>query len=165
MWGMYMNSLKKYKNFKEKFYKYFALTVMLAFSIWFIGGNIYNYFEKKQIQSNIHNLQHEIYNIEVIKYFNVNRISMTNRKAIIAKSVYAILEPKNYDLSPNYIKGLFIQYFTTHGWKIDENRDKPLEHIKVENQQYIIILERISLKNNNWRIVIGNNTFFEKYNL
>lgn len=141
------------------------LMVVLAFSIWFVGGNIYNYFGEKQIQRNIDDLQHEMCNIEVIKEFNISKVALTNRKAIIAKSVCAVLDPKDRDVTPNIVKESFIRYFTAHGWKINENRDKPLEHIKVENKQYVITLERISSKDNKWRIVIGNNTFFEKYNL
>lgn len=150
---------------KDKIWKYLVLTVFLVFSIWFIGGNIYNYFGERQIQRNIDDLQYKILNIEIIKKFNVSNVALTNRKAIIAKSVCAILEPKDRDLTPDFIKKLFLQYFVSHGWKIDENRDKPLEHIKVKNQQYIITLERISSEDNKWRIMIGNNTFFEKYNL
>lgn len=108
-WRMYMeNFKKKCKKTKKQVLNFFILIIILTFSMWIVGGNIYNYFEEKEIKNNI---------------------------------------------------------FVSKGWHINENREKPLEHIQAENQKYIITLERISTTNNKWRIIIGNNTFFEKYNL
>ena len=102
------NFKKKCKKTKKQVLNFFILIIILTFSMWIVGGNIYNYFEEKEIKNNI---------------------------------------------------------FVSKGWHINENREKPLEHIQAENQKYIITLERISTTNNKWRIIIGNNTFFEKYNL
>ena len=165
-WRMYMeNFKKKCKKTKKQVLNFFILIIILTFSMWIVGGNIYNYFEEKEIKNNIIDLEHELYAIEIIKNFDISNISLTNRKAIIAKSVCATLEPKDSTISPAFVKQNFMQYFVSKGWHINENREKPLEHIQAENQKYIITLERISTANNKWRIIIGNNTFFEKYNL
>ena len=168
-----MNDLKKkyqrikevIKRIKEGVLTFFIVTELLAFGIWIIGGNIYNYVAKDQIKKDIVNLEHEIYTIDIIKEFNVSNISQTNRKALIAKSVRATLEPKDSDIEPILVKETFVQYFVSQGWHITANRNDPHEYIKAENQEYIITLERISSHTNQWRIVIRYNTFFEKYNL
>ena len=92
--------------------------------MWIVGGNIYNYFEEKEIKNNIIDLEHELYAIEIIKNFDISNISLTNRKAIIAKSVCATLEPKDSTISPAFVKQNFIQYFVSKGWHINENREK-----------------------------------------
>lgn len=161
-----MNHLKKkYEMIKKYVLNFFILIIIFMFSMWIIGGNIYNYFEEKEIKNNIIDLEHELYAIEIIKDFDVGDISLTNRKAIIAKSVCATLEPKDSTISPDFIRQNFVQYFVSKGWHVKENREKPLEHIQVENQKYIITLEKISATDKKWRIIIGNNTFCEKYNL
>ena len=35
--------------------------------MWIVGGNIYNYFEEKEIKNNIIDLEHELYAIEILK--------------------------------------------------------------------------------------------------
>jgi hypothetical protein len=130
-----------------------------------IGGTVYNYVEKQQIEADIADLKSKMYRLEIMEEFNVTDSYLSKRKAIVAKSVCAILEPKNKAVSPDDIKKNLIHYFSSRGWHIHENRNSPLEHIQVENQEYIITLDRISPDYDTWRMVIGHNTFFEKYNL
>lgn len=98
------------KSAKKQVLNFFILIIILTFSMWIVGGNIYNYFEEKEIKNNIIDLEHELYAIEIIKNFDISNISLTNRKAIIAKSVCATLEPKDSTISPAFVKQ---QQFTT----------------------------------------------------
>lgn len=93
------NFKKKCKKTKKQVLNFFILIIILTFSMWIVGGNIYNYFEEKEIKNNIIDLEHELYAIEIIKNFDISNISLTNRKAIIAKSVCATLEPKDMVLA------------------------------------------------------------------
>lgn len=120
-WRMYMeNFKKKCKKTKKQVLNFFILIIILTFSMWIVGGNIYNYFEEKEIKNNIIDLEHELYAIEIIKNFDISNISLTNRKAIIAKSVCATLEPKDSTISPAFVKQNFMQYFVSKGWHINQ---------------------------------------------
>ena len=44
-------------------------------------------------------------------------------------------------------------------------KDILLGHIKASNEKYVVTLDLISSMNDEWRIQIGYNNFFEKYNL
>ena len=99
---------KSAKKTKKQVLNFFILIIILTFSMWTVGGNIYNYFEEKEIKNNIIDLEHELYAIEIIKNFDISNISLTNRKAIIAKSVCATLEPKDSTISPAFVKQNFM---------------------------------------------------------
>ena len=56
-----MNHLKKkYEMIKKHVLNFFILIIIFMFSMWIIGGNIYNYFEEKEIKNNIIDLEHEL---------------------------------------------------------------------------------------------------------
>ncbi len=138
---------------------------MSAFGVWVIGGNLYNFLAKDQIQHNINQLEMVLYSISPLEEYTVDEVSLVRRNALIAKSIRTYIIPKYADKTPEKTEQDLKSYFRNQGWKIIDERQKPSVHIQFTDQTYIVTLDLISLKENKWRIKVAHHTFFERYNL
>ena len=134
-----------------------VILILASFGIWLIGGITYNVFQKEQIHQRILALEKKAY--------DVSDFQLTNRRAIIAKSVRTYIKPTTPDKSPQIVKEEFLQYFISHGWNIKHAREKPKPYLQVQNDDYIVTLDLVSQETNTWRMIIAYNDFFERNNL
>lgn len=142
---------------KEVILNIFITVILASFEIWLIGGITYNVFQKEQIHQRILALEKKAY--------DVSDFQLTNRRAIIAKSVRTYIKPTTPDKSPQIVKEEFLQYFISHGWNIKHAREKPKPYLQVQNDDYIVTLDLVSQETNTWRMIIAYNDFFERNNL
>ena len=142
---------------KEVILNIFITVILASFGIWLIGGITYNVFQKEQIHQRILALEKKAY--------DVSDFQLTNRRAIIAKSVRTYIKPTTPDKSPQIVKEEFLQYFMSHGWNIKHAREKPKPYLQVQNDDYIVTLDLVSQETNTWRMIIAYNDFFERNNL
>ena len=142
---------------KEVILNIFITVILASFGIWLIGGITYNVFQKEQIHQRILALEKKAY--------DVSDFQLTNRRAIIAKSVRTYIKPTTPDKSPQIVKEEFLQYFISHGWNIKHAREKPKPYLQVQNDDYIVTLNLVSQETNTWRMIIAYNDFFERNNL
>ena len=142
---------------KEVILNIFITVILASFGIWLIGGITYNVFQKEQIHQRILALEKKAY--------DVSDFQLTNRRAIIAKSVRTYIKPITPDKSPQIVKEEFLQYFMSHGWSIKHAWDNPKPYLQVENDDYIVTLDLVSQETNTWRMIIAYNDFFERNNL
>lgn len=142
---------------KEVILNIFITVILVSFGIWLIGGITYNVFQKEQIHQRILALEKKAY--------DVSDFQLTNRRAIIAKSVRTYIKPTTPDKSPQIVKEEFLQYFISHGWNIKHAREKPKPYLQVQNDDYIVTLDLVSQETNTWRMIIAYNDFFERNNL
>ena len=142
---------------KEVILNIFITVILASFGIWLIGGITYNVFQKEQIHQRILALEKKAY--------DVSDFQLTNRRAIIAKSVRTYIKPTTPDKSPQIVKEEFLQYFISHGWNIKHAWENPKPYLQVENDDYIVTLNLVSQETNTWRMIIAYNDFFERNNL
>ena len=142
---------------KEVILNIFITVILASFGIWLIGGITYNVFQKEQIHQRILALEKKAY--------DVSDFQLTNRRAIIAKSVRTYIKPTTPDKSPQIVKEEFLQYFMSHGWNIKHAWENPKPYLQVENDDYIVTLDLVSQETNTWRMIIAYNDFFERNNL
>lgn len=142
---------------KEVILNIFITVILASFGIWLIGGITYNVFQKEQIHQRILALEKKAY--------DVSDFQLTNRRAIIAKSVRTYIKPTTPDKSPQIVKEEFLQYFISHGWNIKHAREKSKPYLQVQNDDYIVTLDLVSQETNTWRMIIAYNDFFERNNL
>lgn len=142
---------------KEVILNIFITVILASFGIWLIGGITYNVFQKEQIHQRILALEKKAY--------DVSDFQLTNRRAIIAKSIRTYIKPITSDKSPQIVKEEFLQYFISHGWNIKHAREKPKPYLQVQNDDYIVTLDLVSQETNTWRMIIAYNDFFERNNL
>ena len=95
----------------------------------------------------------------------VSDFQLTNRRAIIAKSIRTYIKPITSDKSPQIVKEEFLQYFMSHGWNIKHAWENPKPYLQVQNDDYIVTLDLVSQETNTWRMIIAYNDFFERNNL
>lgn len=150
---------------KEVILNIFIAVILASFGIWLIGGITYNVFQKEQIRQRILALEKKAYDIEPLEAYDVSDFQLTNRRAIIAKSVRTYIKPTTPDKSPQIVKEEFLQYFISHGWNIKHAREKPKPYLQVQNDDYIVTLDLVSQETNTWRMIIAYNDFFERNNL
>lgn len=150
---------------KEIVLNIFITVILTSFGIWLIGGITYNIFQKEQIHQRILALEKKAYDIELLEAYDVSDFQLTNRRAIIAKSVRTYIKPITPDKSPQIVKEEFLQYFISHGWNIKHAREKPKPYLQVQNDDYIVTLDLVSQETNTWRMIIAYNDFFERNNL
>ena len=153
------------KQIKSVLIKIWAIVFLVLFSTWLIGGCIYNNIGKESIQEDIQQLKQELYSIKPIQNYFVKNVALANRRAIIAKSLRANILPITTEYTSELTLYEFERYFIRNGWDIVEYRKRPSLHIKASNEKYVVTLDLISSMNDEWRIQIGYNNFFEKYNL
>lgn len=153
------------KQIKSVLIKIWAIVFLVLFSTWLIGGCIYNSIGKESIQEDIQQLKQELYSIKPIQNYFVKNAALANRRAIIAKSLRANILPITTEYTSELTLYEFERYFIGNGWDIVEYRKRPSFHIKASNEKYVVTLDLISSMNDEWRIQIGYNNFFEKYNL
>lgn len=153
------------KQIKSVLIKIWAIVFLVLFTTWLIGGCIYNGIGKESIQEDIKQLKQELYSIEPVQNYFVKDVALANRRAIIAKSLRADILPITTEYTPELTLYEFERYFIGNGWDIVEYRKRPSFHIKASNEKYVVTLDLISSMNDEWRIQIGYNNFFEKYNL
>lgn len=120
---------------------------------------------KESIQEDIQQLKQELYSIKPVQNYFVKDVALANRRAIIAKSLRANILPITTEYTSELTLYEFERYFIRNGWDIVEYRKRPSLHIKASNEKYVVTLDLISSMNDEWRIQIGYNNFFEKYNL
>lgn len=142
---------------KEVISNIFIAVILVSFGIWLIGGITYNVFQKEQIHQRILALEKKAY--------DVSDFQLTNRRAIIAKSVRTYIKPITPDKSPQIVKEEFLQYFMSHGWNVKHAWETPKPYLQVENDDYIVTLDLVSQETNTWRMIIAYNDFFERNNL
>ena len=142
---------------KEVILNIFITVILASFGIWLIGGITYNVFQKEQIHQRILALEKKAY--------DVSDFQLTNRRAIIAKSVRTYIKPIIPDKSPQIVKEEFLQYFMSHGWNIKHAWENPKPYLQVQNDDYIVTLDLVSQETNTWRMIIAYNDFFERNNL
>ena len=142
---------------KEVILNIFITVILASFGIWLIGGITYNVFQKEQIHQRILALEKKAY--------DVSDFQLTNRRAIIAKSVRTYIKPITPDKSPQIVKEEFLQYFMSHGWNIKHAWENPKPYLQVQNDDYIVTLDLVSQETNTWRMIIAYNNFFERNNL
>ena len=142
---------------KEVILNIFITVILASFGIWLIGGITYNVFQKEQIHQRILALEKKAY--------DVSDFQLTNRRAIIAKSIRTYIKPITSDKSPQIVKEEFLQYFMSHGWNIKHAWENPKPYLQVENDDYIVTLDLVSQETNTWRMIIAYNDFFERNNL
>ena len=142
---------------KEVILNIFITVILASFGIWLIGGITYNVFQKEQIHQRILALEKKAY--------DVSDFQLTNRRAIIAKSVRTYIKPITSDKSPQIVKEEFLQYFMSHGWNIKHAWENPKPYLQVQNDDYIVTLDLVSQETNTWRMIIAYNDFFERNNL
>ena len=152
------------KQIKSVLIKIWAIVFLVLFSTWLIGGCIYNSIGKESIQEDIQQLKQELYSIKPIQNYFVKNVALANRRAIIAKSLRANILPITTEYTSELTLYEFERYFIGNGWDIVEYRKRPSLHIKANNEKYVVTLDLISSMNDEWRIQIGYNNFFEKYN-
>ena len=152
------------KQIKSVLIKIWAIVFLVLFSTWLIGGCIYNSIGKESIQEDIQQLKQELYSIKPIQNYFVKNVALANRRAIIAKSLRANILPITTEYTSELTLYEFERYFIRNGWDIVEYRKRPSLHIKASNEKYVVTLDLISSMNDEWRIQIGYNNFFEKYN-
>ena len=153
------------KQIKSVLIKIWAIVFLVLFSTWLIGGCIYNRIGKESIQEDIQQLKQELYSIKPVQNYFVKDVALANRRAIIAKSLRANILPITTEYTSELTLYEFERYFIRNGWDIVEYRKRPSLHIKASNAKYVVTLDLISSMNDEWRIQIGYNNFFEKYNL
>lgn len=137
--------------------------MLLSFGTWLLGGAVYNFCYREEINENLITLQLELKYIANLQNHKLQNIGLTNSKALIAKSIVG--EFTDQHNTPQVIRNFYYEYFNTHGWIIKESRNYPKNYIKAQNTDYIITVEQITEGENKWRIIIGNNTFFERHKL
>ena len=142
---------------KEVILNIFITVILASFGIWLIGGITYNVFQKEQIHQRILALEKKAY--------DVSDFQLTNRRAIIAKSIRTYIKPITSDKSPQIVKEEFLQYFMSHGWNIKHAWENPKPYLQVHNDDYIVTLDLVSQETNTWRMIIAYNNFFERNNL
>lgn len=142
---------------KEVILNIFITVILASFGIWLIGGITYNVFQKEQIHQRILALEKKAY--------DVSDFQLTNRRAIIAKSIRTYIKPITSDKSPQIVKEEFLQYFMSHGWNIKHAWENPKPYLQVQNDDYIVTLDLVSQETNTWRMIIAYNNFFERNNL
>ena len=142
---------------KEVISNIFIAVILASFGIWLIGGITYNVFQKGQIHQRILALEKKAY--------DVSDFQLTNRRAIIAKSIRTYIKPITSDKSPQIVKEEFLQYFMSHGWNIKHAWENPKPYLQVQNDDYIVTLDLVSQETNTWRMIIAYNDFFERNNL
>lgn len=142
---------------KEVILNIFIAVILASFGIWLIGGITYNVFQKEQIHQRILALEKKAY--------DVSDFQLTNRRAIIAKSIRTYIKPITSDKSPQIVKEEFLQYFMSHGWNIKHAWENPKPYLQVENDDYIVTLDLVPQETNTWRMIIAYNDFFERNNL
>ena len=142
---------------KEVILNIFIAVILASFGIWLIGGITYNVFQKEQIHQRILALEKKAY--------DVSDFQLTNRRAIIAKSIRTYIKPITSDKSPQIVKEEFLQYFMSHGWNIKHAWENPKPYLQVQNDDYIVTLDLVSQETNTWRMIIAYNDFFERNNL
>ena len=150
---------------KEIVLNIFITVILTSFGIWLIGGITYNVFQKEQIHQRILTLEKKAYDIEPLEAYDVSDFQLTNRRAIIAKSVRTYIKPITSDKSPQIVKEEFLQYFMSHGWNIKHAWENPKPYLQVQNDDYIVTLDLVSQETNTWRMIIAYNNFFERNNL
>ena len=150
---------------KEVILNIFITVILASFGIWLIGGITYNAFQKEQIHQRILALEKKAYDIEPLEAYDVSDFQLTNRRAIIAKSVRTYIKPITPDKSPQIVKEEFLQYFMSHGWNIKHAWENPKPYLQVQNDDYIVTLDLVSQETNTWRMIIAYNNFFERNNL
>lgn len=155
--------MMKNRNIKSKILTVYIYTMLLSFGTWLLGGIVYNFCYKEEIHENLITLHMELKYIASLQNHKLQNIGLTNSKALIAKSIVG--EFTDQKDTPQVIKNFYYEYFNTHGWIIKESRNYPKIYIKAQNTNYIITVEQIAEGENKWRIIIGNNTFFERHNL
>ena len=153
------------KQIKSVLIKIWTIVFLVLFSTWLIGGCIYNRIGKESIQEDIQQLKQELYSIKPVQNYFVKDVALANRRAIIAKSLRANILPITTEYTSELTLYEFERYFIRNGWDIVEYRKRPSLHIKASNAKYVVTLDLISSMNDEWRIQIGYNNFFEKYNL
>ena len=142
---------------KEVILNIFITVILASFGIWLIGGITYNVFQKEQIHQRILALEKKAY--------DESDFQLTNRRAIIAKSVRTYIKPTTPDKSPQIVKEEFLQYFMSHRWNIKHAWENPKPYLQVQNDDYIVTLDLVSQETNTWRMIIAYNNFFERNNL
>ena len=101
----------------------------------------------------------------LFRSYDVSDFQLTNRRAIIAKSIRTYIKPITSDKSPQIVKEEFLQYFMSHGWNIKHAWENPKLYLQVQNDDYIVTLDLVSQETNTWRMIIAYNNFFERNNL
>lgn len=162
MQGMYM-MVNRYLNVKSKILTFLFWGFFSAFGIWLAAGILYNFLAKEEIHKNIDTLQIELEYIASSQNNKLHNVELTNRKALIAKSITGEFTDEHH--TPQAVKNSYYEYFDTHGWSIKEDRNYPRFHMKAQNIDYIVTVEQVSDGNDKWRIIVGNNNFFERNNL
>jgi len=157
--------VKKLKRIKDRIITVWIVLQMSAFGVWVIGGNLYNFLAKDQIQYNINQLEMVLHSITPLQGYTVDDVSLVPRNALIAKAVCTNIIPKYADNTPEKTEQDFKSYFLNQGWKIIDERHKPSVHIQFTDKTYIVTLDLTSPKENKWRIIVAHNTFFERYSL
>ncbi|MCH4167119.1 MAG: hypothetical protein LKF40_05610 [Megasphaera sp.] len=147
----------------EKILTICCLLITIAFLSWFIGGNIYNYLEKEQINQEVNNLTQELYQIKLIYNYKYGNVKLVEGKALISKPIYIELYPVNSQQTPRSTFFEFKQYFLDNGWVIDHERVYPNFYFMAKNERYLISMEWLS--DERWVLIIRYNDFFNTYNL
>ena len=63
--------MNKCKIIRNRILSFIICTEILLFSVWLIGGTVYNYVEKQQIEADIADLKSKMYRLEIMEEFNV----------------------------------------------------------------------------------------------
>ncbi|WP_444210411.1 hypothetical protein [Dialister succinatiphilus] len=155
--------MMKNRNIKSKILTVYIYTMLLSFGTWLLGGVVYNFCYREEINDNLITLQLELKYIANLQNHKLQNTGLTNSKTLIAKSIVG--EFTDQHNTPQVIRNFYYEYFNTHGWIIKESRNYPKIYIKAQNTNYIITVEQITEGENKWRIIIGNNTFFERHKL
>ena len=164
--GIFMDkNTRRVIRMKEVILNIFIAVILASFGIWLIGGITYNVFQKEQIHQRILALEKKAYDIEPLEAYDVSDFQLTNRRAIIAKSIRTYIKPITSDKSPQIVKEEFLQYFMSHGWNIKHAWENPKPYLQVQNDDYIVTLDLVSQETNTWRMIIAYNNFFERNNL
>ena len=155
----------KLKKIKDRIITVWIVLQMSAFGVWVIGGNLYNFLAKDQIQYNTNQLEKVLYSIFLLQEYTVDDVSLVPRNALIAKSICTYIIPKYADKTPEKTEQDLKSYFLNQGWKIIDERHKPSVHMQFTDQTYIVTFDLISPKENKWRIKVAHKTFVERYNV
>ena len=154
-----MDRIMKAHKGEEVILNIFITVILASFGIWLIGGITYNVFQKEQIHQRILALEKKAYDIEPLEAYDVSDFQLTNRRAIIAKSIRTYIKPITSDKSPQIVKEEFLQYFMSHGWNIKHAWENPKPYLQVQNDDYIVTLDLVSQETNTWRMIIAYNNF------
>lgn len=154
-------------NSKKFIQRFIVIIFLLLFSIWLVGGIIYNSTCSTIINERIAELSSVLNSIEPVHDYKINKIAVVTSKAIISRTVELSFYTED---NPKDVISKFKQYFISNGWEILEySDDVKYLHLKAAKASYILTMDvgSRSKKNEpyNWGIFISFNDFFAKYNL